>query len=149
MYHAGSVLVGPKPHTTWKPYSPRHYKHCATSWNKSMLFILPLSSSLVLHCASLMYRSNQGFNIPPPPPFGQTPGIWHLCHPGEKGIWLSESSRGGEFDPHALEVGNLNCTLNIMWNLWHGNPSLKRLCLCGQLVARKGLKQTLCRIKDI
>ena len=28
------------------------------------------------------------------PPPGHTPGIWHLCRPGEEGIWLSESSRG-------------------------------------------------------
>ena len=43
-------------------------------------------------------------------PPGQTPGIWHLCRPGEEGIWLSESSRGwgiwspcfrgGEFELH-------------------------------------------------
>ena len=37
-----------------------------------------------------MYRSNRSFNIPP----GHIPGIWHLCRPGEEGIWLSESSRG-------------------------------------------------------
>ena len=45
-----------------------------------------------------------------PPPPGHTPGIWHLCRPGEEGIWLSESSRGwgiwspcfrgGEFELH-------------------------------------------------
>ena len=39
---------------------------------------------------------------------GHTPGFWHLCRPGEEGIWLSESSRvwgiwspcvrGGEFE---------------------------------------------------
>ena len=28
------------------------------------------------------------------PPPRHTPGIWHLCRPGEEGIWLSESSRG-------------------------------------------------------
>ena len=28
------------------------------------------------------------------PPRGHTPGIWHLCRPGEDGIWLSESSKG-------------------------------------------------------
>ena len=43
-------------------------------------------------------------------PSGHTPGIWHLCRPGEEGIWLSESSRGwgiwspcvrgGEFELH-------------------------------------------------
>ena len=55
----------------------------------------------------IMYRSNRSFNMPPP---GHTPGIWHLCRPGEEGIWLSESSRGwgiwspcfrgGEFELH-------------------------------------------------
>ena len=45
-----------------------------------------------------------------PPPPGHTPGIWHLCRPGEEGIWLSECSRGwgiwspcfrgGEFELH-------------------------------------------------
>ena len=59
----------------------------------------------------IMYRPNRSFNIPPPPPTpGHTPGIWHLCRPGEEGIWLSESSRGwgiwspcvrgGEFELH-------------------------------------------------
>ena len=43
-------------------------------------------------------------------PPGHTPGIWHLCRPGEEGIWWSESSRGwgiwspcfrgGEFELH-------------------------------------------------
>ena len=28
--------------------------------------------------------------------------------------------RGGEFDPHALGVGKLSCTLDFMWNLWCG-----------------------------
>ena len=41
---------------------------------------------------AIMYGSNRSFNIPPPP--GHTLGIWHLCRPGEEGIWLSESSRG-------------------------------------------------------
>ena len=60
----------------------------------------------------VMYRSNRSFNIPTPapPPPQHTSGIWHLCHPGEDGIWLSESSRGwgiwslcvrgGEFELH-------------------------------------------------
>ena len=61
-----------------------------------------------LASADVMYRSNRSFNMPPPP--RHTPGIWHLCRPGEEGIWLSESSRGwgiwspcfrgGEFELH-------------------------------------------------
>ena len=35
--------------------------------------------------SELMYRSNRSFNIPSP---GHTPGIWHLCRPGEEGVWL-------------------------------------------------------------
>ena len=45
-----------------------------------------------------------------PPPPGDTPGIWHLCRPGEERIWSSKSSRGwgiwspcfrgGEFELH-------------------------------------------------
>ena len=37
-------------------------------------------------------------------PPGHTPGIWHLCRPGEEGIWLSVFQG----------VGNLNCTLDFM-----------------------------------
>ena len=62
----------------------------------------------------VMYRSNRSFNIPP----GHTPGMWHLCCPGEEGIWLSESFRDGEFDPHAKGVGNLNRSHDFMRNLW-------------------------------
>ena len=32
-------------------------------------------------------------------PPGHTPSIWHLCRPGEEGIWLSESSGGGNLIP--------------------------------------------------
>ena len=45
-----------------------------------------------------------------PCPTRHTPGIWHLCRPGEEGIWLSEflrgwgiwspCVRGGEFELH-------------------------------------------------
>ena len=41
----------------------------------------------------LMRRSNRNFNIPPPPP-GQTPGIWLFSVPGEWGIWRIRPSRG-------------------------------------------------------
>ena len=92
-----------------------------------------------------MYRSNRSFNIPLPPP-GPIPGIWHLCR-----------RRRREFDSQSLSGG---------WGIWtapsisyeisrvasyHGRRgfrgfSWKRLCLCGQLVTRKGLKQALYRI---
>ena len=48
-----------------------------------------------------MYLSNQSFNIHLPREFD------YQSLPGD-----------GEFDPHALGVGNLNCTLDFMWNLW-------------------------------
>ena len=55
----------------------------------------------LLSFTKLMYQSNQSSNMPP----GHTPGIWHLCRPGEEEIWLSESIwspcvRGGEFELH-------------------------------------------------
>ena len=56
----------------------------------------------------LMYRSNQSFNMPPPP------GIWHLCRPGRREFDYQSVPGGGEFDPHALGVGDLNCTLDFM-----------------------------------
>ena len=94
----------------------------------------------------VLYRSIQRFNMPPP---RHTSGFWHLCCPREEGIWLSESSRG--------------------WGIWtapsisrkifgvasyHGGRgvrafSWKRLCLCGRLVTRKGLKQAFRRLWSI
>ena len=96
----------------------------------------------------VMYQLNRSFNSPSPFHRGHTLGIWHLCCTGEEGIWLSESSKG---------VGNLNHSLDFMWNLWalctsyHGRRSVrgflcKRLCLWGQLVTRKELKQAFCLI---
>ena len=35
---------------------------------------------------------------------------------------------GGEFDPHALGVGNLNCTLDFMGNHWRGELSWGTRC---------------------
>ena len=104
----------------------------------------------------LMYRSNRSFNIPPPP--GHTTGIWHLCRPGEEGIWLSESSRGwgiwfpcvrgGEFGIWTAPSIPREISGGPSYHGGHGvrGFSWKRLCLCGQLVTRKGHKQTLCRI---
>ena len=89
-----------------------------------------------------MYRSNRAFNIPP----GHTPGIWHLCRPGEEGIWLSESSRGWGI----WSAPSISCEISGVVS-YHGGLgvrgfSWKRSCLWGQLVTRKGLKQALCRI---
>ena len=72
--------------------------YCGIAWMQIITF--HYSNCCVLR---VMYRSNRSVNMPPPPP-----GIWHLCRPGEEGIWLSESSRvwgiwspcvrGGEFE---------------------------------------------------
>ena len=69
---------------------------------------------------------NRSFNIPPSP--GHTAGIWNLCRPGEEGIDYQSLPRGGEFDPHVLRVGNLNCTLDFMRNLWRGELSWGTWC---------------------
>ena len=98
-----------------------------------------------------MYRSNRSFNIPP----GAYPGRLTPL-PSRRGVNFDFQGLpgGGEFDPHALGVGSLNSceTSGVASN--HGGRgvggfSWKRLCLCGQLVTRKGLKQALCRIEGI
>ena len=38
--------------------------------------------SIIWYRHKIMYRLNRGFNIPTPP--RHTPGIWHLCRPGEE-----------------------------------------------------------------
>ena len=101
-----------------------------------------------------MYRSNRSFNIPPPPS-GIPRKFDTFAVPGRREFDYQSLSWGGEFDPHALGVGNVNCTLDSceisgVAN-YHGGRgvrglSLKRLRLCGQLVRRKGLKQALFRI---
>ena len=37
---------------------------------------------------------------------------WHILRLGR--LWLQGLPGGGEFDPHALGVGNLNYTLDFM-----------------------------------
>ena len=96
-----------------------------------------------------MYRSNRSFNIPSPRPFDI------FAVPGRREFDYQSLPGGGEFDPRVTEVGNLNCIHDFMWNLWRGELSWgtrcwgfsrKRLCLCGQLVTKKWVKQALCRI---
>ena len=102
-----------------------------------------------------MYRSNRSFHIPP----GHTPctprAFDTFAVPGRREFDYQSLPGGGEFDPRVTGVGNLNCIHDFMWNLWRGELSWgtrcwgfswKRLCLCGQLVTRKGLKQALCGI---
>ena len=40
--------------------------------------------------------------------------------PGRREFDYQSLPGGGEFDPHALGVGNLNCTLDFISNLWRG-----------------------------
>ena len=54
---------------------------CEFSWIRFTIRLTLLVSS-----RKLMRRSNRNFNIPPPPP-GQSPGIWLSSVPGEWGIW--------------------------------------------------------------
>ena len=91
-------------------------------------------------------------------PPGHTPGIWHLCRLGEEEIWSSNSSRGWGIWSKALGWGiwtppSISCKIFGAAS-YHGGRgvrgfSWKRLCLCGQLLTRKGLKQALCHIWSI
>ena len=60
---------------------------------------------------TVMYRANRSFNIPPPRANAE-----HLTPlPSRGGGNLIISLPGsGEFDPHALGVGNVNCTFDFM-----------------------------------
>ena len=93
-----------------------------------------------------MYRSNQSFNIPPPPP-GIPRAFDTFAVPGRREFDHQSLPGGGEFER----------SLDFMWNLWllrtwrasdHGGLvrrfQRERLSLCGELVAKKGIKQTLC-----
>ena len=43
--------------------------------------------------------------------------------PGRREFDYQSLQGGGEFDPHALGVGDLNCILDFMENLWRGGLS--------------------------
>ena len=63
------------------------------------------------HVCMVMYRSNRSFNIPPP---GIPRAFDTFAVPGRREFDYQSLPGRGEFDLHALEVGNLNCTLNFM-----------------------------------
>ena len=65
--------------------------HCYQAPATQAILVYICRGNVFLHYRNLMHRSNRSFNMLPP---GHTPGVWHLCRPGEEGIWLSESSRG-------------------------------------------------------
>ena len=60
--------------------------------------------------SELMYRSNRSFNMPSPgiPREFDTSAV-----PGRREFDYQSPLGGGEFDPHALGVGNLNSTLDF------------------------------------
>ena len=62
-----------------------------------------------------MYRSNRSFNIPPP---GIPRAFDTFAVPGRREFDYQSLPGCGEFDPHAKGVGNLNRSLDFMWNLW-------------------------------
>ena len=49
-----------------------------------------------------------------PPPRGIPRAFDTFAVPGRREFDYQSLSGGGEFDPHALGVGNLNCTLDFM-----------------------------------
>ena len=59
----------------------------------------------------IMYRSNRSFNMPPP---GIHWAFNTFAIPERREFDHQSLPGGGEFDPHALEVGNLNSTLDFM-----------------------------------
>ena len=59
----------------------------------------------------VMYRSNRSFNMPPP---GIPRAFDTFAVPGRREFDYQSLPGGGEFDPHALGVGDLNCTLDFM-----------------------------------
>ena len=59
----------------------------------------------------VMYRSNRSFNMPPP---GIPRAFDTFAVPGRREFDHQSLPEGGEFDSHALGVGNLNCTLDFM-----------------------------------
>ena len=59
----------------------------------------------------IMYRSNRSFNMPPP---GIPRAFDTFAVPGRGEFDYQSLPWGGEFDPHALGVGDLNCTLDFL-----------------------------------
>ena len=102
-----------------------------------------VSSKLVNQLSKVMYRSNRSFNMHPPPPGGHTPGTFYtFAVPGKREFDYQSLPGGGEFELHprfhvcGASYGGRGVT-GFSW---------KRLCLYGQLVTRKGLKQAFWRI---
>ena len=72
-----------------------------------------LGFTVLRYFGNFMHRSNRSFNMPPPPP-GIPRAFDTFAVPGRREFDDQSLLGGGEFDPHALGVGNLNCTLDFM-----------------------------------
>ena len=66
-------------------------------------------------CAPMTDRFLPQGNIPPP---GIPRAFDTFFVPGRRGFDYQSLPGGGEFDPHAKGVENLNRSLDFMWNLW-------------------------------
>ena len=117
-----------------------------------VLTVRPHTPPKTLRVIKVCIGQIEASTCPPPPP-GHTPGIWHLCRPGEEGIWLSESSRGWGIWSPCFRCGEFELHLrfhvkSLAWRAIMGDAALEdfRGKDCAFVVARKGLKQALCRI---
>ena len=103
-----------------------------------------ISVFLQLYCinSACMYNVSVKSKLQHRPPTpGHIPGIWHLCRPREEGwgIWTVPSISceiSGRFPLHVVSYHGGRSVRGFSW---------KRLCLCGQLVARKEWNE-LCAI---
>ena len=73
-----------------------------------------------------MYRSNRKFNTLPSPGIPRVVDTFAV--PWRREFDYQSLPGGGEFDPHALGVENLNCTLEFMRILWRGELSWGTRC---------------------
>ena len=80
------------------------------------LYVLRLLGSLRTSKTCLCIGQIEASTCPP----GHTPGIWHLCRPGEKGIWLSESSKGWGIWSPCFRGGEFELQPRFHVNLWRG-----------------------------
>ena len=65
----------------------------------------------------VMYRQIEASTSPPPlSPLGIPRAFDTFAIPGRTEFDYQSLPGGGEFDPHVLGVGNLNCTLDFMLN---------------------------------
>ena len=89
-----------------------------TMYNLTIIYTAPfLFKTLAYLCIGQIEASTS------PPPHSR-PYRGHLTPLPSWDSLDSQSLSGcGEFDTHTLGVGNMNCTLDFMWNLWHGELS--------------------------